>query len=182
VGDTLSLGVRVEAEGGIDVSDRVAISWTVNDDSIGSISDDGELEGLSPGRVGVTVAAAGLVDTQFFTIESDALPDLVVELFDPVFVDCVRGLCTHMITVLVTNYGDADAGRSVVTVGIDGVLSAEALVGALPAGDSTEVQLTYEPSDSCYDPDCTVIAIADRNGDIEESDESNNVTEALFGG
>lgn len=182
VGESQTISVRVEGEGGIDVGDEVEISWNIDDPDVASISDDGTLTALSAGVVEISVQAAGLSDSQTFTIENPTLPDLIVELPNPVFVDCVRGLCTHTITVIVSNVGDTDSGRSDVAVELDGMLTAQALVGALPVGESSEVQLTFDPGDSCYDPDCTAIATVDVADSVEEINEDNNRAAALFGG
>jgi hypothetical protein len=81
---------------------------------------------------------------------------------------------SNEISATVKNNGSADAGAFNVSFVIDG-FSATASVSTLGAGNDTEVSITDLPLRTAGDS-VTITITADCNGDVSESNETNNVT------
>jgi|GEM_PF-1949576 len=108
------------------------------------------------------------------------LPDLTIQEIDmnTLQVDCPsgQGSCRTRVDVTVANIGGVNAGQSELRVTIDPnqSLGVTAAVPELAAGGTSRLKITFPPADNCFDPNCTVCAVADHEANLEESDETNN--------
>jgi subtilase family serine protease len=104
---------------------------------------------------------------------AQALPDLVVTSVTP---NCGYLFAneSNEISATVKNNGSADAGAFNVCFVIDG-FNATAPVSALSAGNDTAVSIT-DPTPRTADDSVTITVMADCDGDVSESNETNNVT------
>lgn len=105
-------------------------------------------------------------------------PDLTIRDIDmnSLQIDCVKGTCRTRVNVSVENIGAAAAGAFETRVKIDpqqSVFVDSALPGLAPGAAET-LTVTFPPGRSCFDPDCTICAVADHDNKVEETDESNN--------
>ena len=93
-------------------------------------------------------------------------------------VDCPtgQGSCRTSVDVIVANIGAGDSGPSKLRVTIDPNQSQSTLtdVPTMPAGAAQTFGVTFPAGNNCFDPDCTVCAVADDAGEVDESDETNN--------
>ena len=105
-------------------------------------------------------------------------PDLVIRDIGAPQVSCPGGggTCVTQVEVTVANVGAADAGPFNTRVLLDpgqSVTVDHALPG-LGAGDSQTFPVSTPRGGNCFDPDCTICATADDQGQVDESDEGNN--------
>ncbi|MEM9326290.1 MAG: CARDB domain-containing protein [Bacteroidota bacterium] len=86
------------------------------------------------------------------------------------------GSCTLQAMVTVRNNGLAPAGASSLQVAFDPGLAniVTMAVPALNPGEEWTQTITSNPGNNCFDPDCQICAEADINGDVSESNETNN--------
>ena len=116
------------------------------------------------------------------------MPDLIIEDIDmnSIRIDCPsgQGSCRTEVELTVANTGLAGSGPSKLRVTIDPRQSQSVLenVPAIPAGGMKTLRVTFPPGRNCFDPDCTVCAIADATTDVAESDETNNALCRTRGG
>jgi hypothetical protein len=111
-----------------------------------------ELERVSPRREG-----------------SEEKPDLV-PVPDPKLGFCTRRGSKLLVTV--KNQGTAAAGPSVTGVDFGAAGNASQPTPALSAGASADVMFDIPPA--CFHPDCHFRITVDANGQVDESDETNN--------
>ncbi|KQC04225.1 MAG: hypothetical protein APR53_00145 [Methanoculleus sp. SDB] len=83
----------------------------------------------------------------------------------------------NVISVIVTNTGGLDAAASTISIDVAGTVYSAA-VGALAAGTSETVTVTDTVAHAYASGPLTVIATADSDGAIAESDETNNAMTA----
>ena len=111
---------------------------------------------------------------------AEELPDLTIKDIDmnSLRVDCPtgQGSCRTSVDVIVANIGAGDSGPSKLRVTIDPNQSQSTLtdVPTMPAGAAQTFGVTFPAGNNCFDPDCTVCAVADDAGEVDESDETNN--------
>lgn len=155
------------------------LSWTVNgaatvtiDQGIGDVALSGT-RSVSPASntvytlkatnsAGTTTATAQIIVTPVPT-PSTGLPDLIIE-------DISRSGST--ITYTISNQGDADAGATISTLTIDGVVKANDPVTPLAAGDSREESFSY--TYACAGTSDSIKVRADKDDVATESNEGNN--------
>jgi hypothetical protein len=100
-------------------------------------------------------------------------PDLVVSGLSA---ECAGDCTTYTVTFTICNQGDADTGvGSVAGVYVDGSWQEDQAVGALNAGQCTD-PITAGPFTLSDDTD-TIEVRADDDGDVEESNEGNNIAQ-----
>ncbi|MCK4458491.1 MAG: right-handed parallel beta-helix repeat-containing protein, partial [Methanosarcinales archaeon] len=87
---------------------------------------------------------------------------------------------TFKVTYTVKNTGGGDAGASTTGIYVDGTQIATDLVGALTAGASHTSTVTIDPFNCPCGTTVTVKVCADRDGAVDESDETNNCLENAF--
>jgi hypothetical protein len=110
-----------------------------------------------------------------FTVTVEALgPDLTVESITP---NCgyLFGNESNNISAVIKNIGDADAGASNVSFALSDGHSEIVLVPALAAGANETVTIT-DPTSRYAGAAVTINVTADCNGEVIESNETNNVT------
>ena len=105
-------------------------------------------------------------------------PDLTVTQIGQPRVRCPQGSgsCVTQVDYLVANIGNAASGpfESRAILDPDQSVSVDAAFGGLMPGQSQAVSILAPPGGNCFDPDCTVTAIADYSDRIEECREDNN--------
>ncbi|MDX1477671.1 MAG: CARDB domain-containing protein [Saprospiraceae bacterium] len=106
------------------------------------------------------------------------LPDLVVQFISQPDVDCPGGggTCVTTVAVEIANIGDGDAGMFNVRATMDpsAMVVVDRTVSSLAAGSVAMVVFMSPAGGNCYDPDCSILVVADSNNDIVEENENNN--------
>ena len=107
--------------------------------------------------------------------------DLIIQSIDlaTLQVTCPQGAgsCITTAKVSIANIGSEDAGKFVVKSTLDpaqSIVIPADLPDGVAAGASTTIDVKTGPGGNCFDPNCTVCAVADSEGEITEADETNN--------
>ena len=111
------------------------------------------------------------------TFEHPGIPDLVISKKYEEWVASNETDQNYTITYTVKNVGTGDAGASTTAIIIDGIEKANDSIGALGEGDS--YTNTLGPFTMSNESD-TIKVCADKNNEVEESNEDNNCTENTF--
>jgi hypothetical protein len=110
-----------------------------------------------------------------FTIVTAIEPDLIVESITPNCGGYLFGNESNDISAMIKNIGGADAGVSNVSFVLSGGYSETVSVSALAAGANETVTIT-DPTIRNAGDAVTITVTADCNGEVAESNETNNVT------
>ena len=94
------------------------------------------------------------------------LTPTALDIPDPIYVDC-----DHPLAATISNLGSGDAQAFNVTLEVDGVVVDEARVDGLPGNSDTAVGFSWRPDTT---GSCTLLVEADADGEVSETDESNN--------
>lgn len=104
--------------------------------------------------------------------------DLVVSAITAIDVECPQGVgsCVTTADITIVNEGDGDAGPFVLSATFDPNQSVNVhrQVSGLAAGASETFTFETPPGGNCFDSDCTVCALVDSRGQLDELSEDNN--------
>jgi len=98
------------------------------------------------------------------------LTPTALDIPDPIYVDC-----DHPLAAIISNLGPGDAQAFNVTLKVDGVVVDEARVDGLPGNSDVAVGFSWRPDTT---GSCTLLVEADSDGEVSETDESNNTFDA----
>lgn len=109
----------------------------------------------------------------------DLCADLVVQDLNPELfsVSCPDGICTTTVIFTIENIGNLPSGSFNIRVVMDpsgSIIVNEFVPGGLDAGEDRTFTVVGPPGGNCFDPDCTIMVIADSNNDVDECIENNN--------
>lgn len=108
-------------------------------------------------------------------------PDLTIASIGRPSVDCPKGAgsCVTKVHYEISNIGNAASGPFEAQATLDpqqSVIVTNTIGNILP-GQTEAVAVTTPPGGNCFDPDCTVSAIADRSNRVLECNEDNNTAQ-----